>query len=184
MAIRWGVCTQNPCMHVKRNKETPRDRYVTDEELNAVMQISTPIIRLITICSLLTGQRISDVLKVSYDDIENGCVWVEQNKTKKRLLISISSELQKCFDEATKIRHDVKSSYVFCNQKGNKYTGSGFSTLWQRTMNKAIEDKIINERFTFHDIRAKTSSDINDLQRASELLGHSTTGNYQARLSS
>jgi len=32
MAMRWGIVDANPCRGVARNREVPRDRYVSDEE--------------------------------------------------------------------------------------------------------------------------------------------------------
>lgn len=51
------------------------------------------------------------------------------------------------------------------------YTGDGFSAMWQRVMEKGINAGV--ERFTFHDIRAKSASD-DELASASERLGHTS----------
>lgn len=34
IAMRWGIVDTNPCCGVERNTETPRNRFVTDDELN------------------------------------------------------------------------------------------------------------------------------------------------------
>lgn len=45
--------------------------------------------------------------------------------------------------------------------------------MWKRIMNKWVEAG--NEHFTFHDIRAKSTTDmIEDGRKASELTGHLT----------
>ena len=44
--------------------------------------------------------------------------------------------------------------HVFTSRDGNPYTEAAFTTLWQRIMTKAMEDKVIERRFTFHDLRA------------------------------
>jgi enterobacteria phage integrase len=44
-------------------------------------------------CLLFTGQRIADVAKMQWTDIENGRVWVTQQKTRKRLLIPMHPRL-------------------------------------------------------------------------------------------
>jgi integrase len=76
------------------------------------------------------------------------------------------------------------SGYLFTTMKGQPYSDSGFSSIWQRKMRKAIDEEIITERFRDHDIRAKTGSDTN-LQHASELLTHSdkktTLRHYQRK---
>jgi len=44
--------------------------------------------------------------------------------------------------------------YVFTTRDGNPYTDDGFASTWQRAMARALKDKIIPRRFTFHDLRA------------------------------
>jgi integrase len=57
-------------------------------------------------------------------------------------------------------------------QMGGRLTESGFQTTWQRLMTAAIEKGVIEERFTFHDLKAKGVSDSSgDKQAAS---GHKT----------
>lgn len=43
---------------------------------------------------------------------------------------------------------------VFINQQGNPLTESGFTTGWQRAMVEALDEGVIQRRFTFHDLRA------------------------------
>ena len=51
------------------------------------------------------------------------------------------------------------------------YTVSGFASIWQRKMKAAFEQGVIAERFTDHDLRAKSGSDTN-FEHASTLLAH------------
>ena len=44
--------------------------------------------------------------------------------------------------------------HVFTTRDGNPYTDTGFASTWQRAMTKAVKDKVIPRRFTFHDLRA------------------------------
>jgi integrase len=72
---------------------------------------------------------------------------------------------------------------LICRRNGKPYTSSGFQTHWQRLMVKAAEGKknadgsiaqapVIAERFTFHDIRAKSLSDAKSLEEAQARGGH------------
>ena len=65
--------------------------------------------------------------------------------------------------------------YLLATQDGQRYTVSGFSAIWQRTIRKAAADKVISERFQFRDLRAKAGSDHAD----GRLLGHSSGGILQ-----
>jgi integrase len=52
-------------------------------------------------------------------------------------------------------------------------------------MVKALKEGVLAVRFTTHDIRAKAATDAGNIERASELLGHSdsrVTGKYYRRL--
>jgi len=44
--------------------------------------------------------------------------------------------------------------YVFTIRDDNPYTETGFTSIWQRAMVKALEEKVISRRFTFRDLRA------------------------------
>ncbi|HKF95388.1 MAG TPA: hypothetical protein VKB96_12490 [Gammaproteobacteria bacterium] len=41
LGIRKGLLTSNPCKQVRRNKETPRDRYIEDHEFEAVKALAS-----------------------------------------------------------------------------------------------------------------------------------------------
>jgi len=174
MAIRWGIVKDNPCRNVKRNPEKPRDRHIEDWEYKAVWNIAPELIKAAMDFARLTGQRIGDILRVKLSDITEDGVRIDQGKTGKKLLIEWSDMLRKCVNTARLLPRPIRGLYLFCNRFGQPYTSSGFKTLWQRTMTKAIQEGVLTERFTFHDIRAKASSDIKSTRHASELLGHAS----------
>lgn len=53
--------------------------------------------------------------------------------------------------------------------RGGRYTLDGFSSTWQKLMTTAIKDKVLEQRFTFHDLRAKAGG---ESENAQDLLGH------------
>ena len=62
--------------------------------------------------------------------------------------------------------------HLFCTRHGMPYTVSGFSSIWQRKMKSALAENVLQERFTDHDLRRKTASDLADAEHAMKLLGH------------
>lgn len=74
----------------------------------------------------LTGQRPSDVLKMKIADIYDGCLWVEQNKSKKarkagqRLGVIIEGRLdvvvKRCVERNA--QHPISSMYLLRNKRG------------------------------------------------------------------
>ena len=74
--------------------------------------------------------------------------------------------------------------FVICNKQGEGYSGDGFGTLWNRARRKALKDETLEAPFAFNDIRAKSASDGESADRASQRLGHTnrqTTERYYIR---
>lgn len=172
MGIRWGIVKDNPCRDVKRLPEKPRDRYIEDWEYLAVRNMALKNIKYIMDFAYLTGQRLGDVLNIKLVNLTDEGIRIEQSKNGRKLLIEWSEELKTCVDNARKIFPFI-NIYLFCNRKGAPYTVDGFGSIWQRLIKKAISEGVLKEKFTFHDIRAKSSTDIKDRNHASALLGHS-----------
>jgi integrase len=158
-AIRWGVVKDNPCRHVKRLTEKPRKRYIEDIEFSAVYEIAPPIIQCLMDFAYLSCQRIGDILEIKESDLTAEGICITQNKTETKLLITWSDTLRYCVTRAKQLRGKIGSFYLFCRRDGLPYTYDGFSSIWQRVMTKALQEGLIQERFTFHDIRAKSYSD-------------------------
>ena len=51
----------------------------------------------------------------------------------------------------------LRSVYLFATREGQRHTGDGFRSIWNRAMRKYIAAG--GERFTEHDLRAKVASD-------------------------
>jgi integrase len=51
-------------------------------------------------------------------------------------------------------------------------TANAFDSLWQRFMARVLAKTTVEERFTEHDLRAKSASDAETPDRAQELLAH------------
>ncbi len=175
-AIEWGVVKDNPCRNVKRLPEKSRERYVEDWEYLAIKNIAPELIKNLMDFAWLTGQRIGDILAIKLTDIKDDVITIKQSKTQKTVPIGVSDELRELIKRIKKMpRSEIYSTTLFCNNKGGPLTYDGFSTVWCKTMKKALDEGLIESRFTFHDLRAKTTSDAKDLNHASALLGHADT---------
>jgi integrase len=69
---------------------------------------------------------------------------------------------------------------LFCTRDGKPYideqgTTSGFDSVWQRFMKKALAETNLEERFTEHDLRAKVASDSKDSEQARKRMGHTSS---------
>lgn len=167
MARAWGWYRgDNPCAKVPRNRERPRDRYVTDEELALLLQhAGHPMIRCIIELAYLIGQRQDDVLTIRVADLSDDGIYIEQGKTGKRQVFAWSPALRQVVDEALSIGRRAKRVYLFESRNGERYTGDGFRAMWRRVKLAAGLADV-----QFRDLRAKTASD--DEQGAQHRLGH------------
>lgn len=172
-AIRWGAATKNPAQNIEKTKSTPRDRYVTDDEFVAVRELAIPSLKVAMDLALLTGLRRGDILSLTRDSLTDDGLLVKSQKTGKALLFEYTDELRQVLAQAKKLRPQLPGHYLIRTREGKQYTGSGFSANWQRLMRKAVNSGV--EKFTFHDIRAKSASDSASLQEASKRLGHTST---------
>ena len=168
---------RNPCDGVERWPTKPRDRYVTDEEFQAVRALACPQIQMAMDLALLTGQRQGDIVGLTWKQCKTVGVarqdWrieIDQGKTGKKLAISISPSIEAVLRRARMHEPRWPHIHVIRNQFGVRYTPDGFRALWQRTMQAA--EKAGLKRWHFHDIRAKSISDNLDLDAAYLLAGH------------
>jgi integrase len=166
-AREWGYTTApNPCQGVKGFKETGRDRYVTDEEFAKVKAHAHFTVADAMDLALLTGQRPADIIKIRCTDINNGALWITQNKTGARLGVEVSGELEAVVARISKRPRRTISPYLIQDENGQPLT---YFALRSR-FDKARE--LAGVKFQFRDLRAKAATDTGDLAHAQKLLAH------------
>jgi integrase len=161
----------NPCPGVKRNKETGRDRYVTDEELQAVWEAADAPLQDALDLYHLTGQRVSDVLAGSLTDVREGCLHLRQRKTGKALRLAVEGDLSAVLDRIKGRQFPeraVVSLALVRDENGQRMTYDALSDRFQAARARA------GVHFQLRDLRAKAATDLEDLALAQKLLGHSS----------
>lgn len=174
-AIEWGEMGDNPCKNVKRNPEFPRQRSPTDEEIEAVKSVANEIIKGMMWLSRLTALREGDLLNFKLTSITDIGIEVILSKTKIKWECEWDDELRACVNFIKNIKRPILGMYLFCNRKGQPYTTDGFQSIWQRDMQRAIDKKVIEEKFQFRDIRRKAAREAEKKygkDYARILLGH------------
>lgn len=175
-AMRWGVIDSNPCKGVARNYETKRDRYISDGEFEAVRTMAGDLIAVVMEFAYRTALRRGDILSLRLDQIKTEGIYVKQGKTGKKMLFEWTPELNEAVSAARSLPRPIRGLYLFCNRRGQPYTDSGFKGMWQKVQVRALAINVINERFTFHDIRAKALTDAKRAGMDATLLaGHSSS---------
>lgn len=189
-AIEWGSRRDHPMTGKKVVKFSiaPRDRYVEDWELGEAMQVAPPLVRLYVPIKLLTGLRKGEILSIRLADLREDGIHVQRTKGGRPAIYEwgdrvdesgaiIPGDLRQAVELVKAARKKVTGLHLFCNRKGQPYikedgTTSGFDSIWQRFMAKALAETKLAERFTEHDLRAKVGSEAENLARAQQLLGH------------
>lgn len=185
-AVEWGFLDRHPFKgEIRLQKNKPRTRYVTDDEIAACLALtpkrkrdSVEMIQAYIRLKLLTGLRRGDMLRLKIVDLKANGIHVTTNKTGKPIIYQWTDALLECIEGAKAVRLAKVSPYLFCSRRGKSYldeaTGeaSGWNSMWKRFMERLIEEEKIKERFTEHDIRAKTASDASSLEHARAMLAH------------
>lgn len=182
MAREWGyTAKENPCRGVRKNRETPRDFYADKEVWDAVYEFAVQELRDAMDITYLTGQRNADALKMKWSNIHNGEIEVKQGKTGKYLRITLAeSELGLKIEEIRSRSNKVRSMNIIATPNGVALTIGTLGHRFELARKLAAEkhagtrlgEKI--KKFQFRDIRPKAASEINDMEDARKLLGHST----------
>jgi integrase len=190
-AVEWGYIKAHPfAWQMRIEGDAPRDRYVEDWELEECLALDSKrkkgsiraaqaYIRIKRITGIARGDLLR--LRPAVDFSDEG-ILIQRHKTAKktgkRTLYLWTDELRAAVADAIAARPVDISPWLFCTLKGECYidetTGraGGWESLWRNFMERVMTETKVKERFTEHDIRAKTASDAESLEHAQALLSH------------
>lgn len=164
VAITRGLIDANPCKQVSRNPEQPRTRLVERHELQPFIQWalkqgdSAVVLVSMAEFAALTGNRRAEFLRLHWPQVDDEIVRLQRAKSRgkgKRELVAISAALRVVLDRMKARKGFNPMGVVFAAPRtGGAYSEPGFKAMWGRLMDKALREKVIEERFTFHDLRA------------------------------
>jgi integrase len=184
MAREWGLLdTANPCLGIKGFKEDGRDVYTENDVLEAVYNESTQPLKDAIDLAYLTGQRPGDTTRMSETHISNNELEVKQSKTRARIRISVTGELELLINRILERKKtlSVRTLQLICTETGRPISQNALRLRFDRAREKAIKkhphlaEDIKN--FQFRDLRAKAASDKTDsdsIHAAQKQLGHTT----------
>ncbi len=166
-AIEMGLINTNPCKQVRRNKESPAVREVTESEVAAFLPFCPEWLQAYLGVKLLTGLRQGDMLRLNLFAIRDDGLFVETGKTGKRLLFGWTPALKAAVDRCRALRRKPSESLLFT------ITQSGFKSAWARAMHDYTDDK--GKRFAENALRAKVATEAHEIGLdATSMLGHSS----------
>ena len=168
-AVEWDMLETNPAKKVKLLRENnQRLRYLTQEEIEKLYDSCAEHLKPIVRTALFTGMRISEILRLKWEDIDfkQGIIFVRDSKNGEMKEIPINDQLM-----FTLKSPKFKSPYVFAQEDGRPRFS--VRTAFENAVKRA---KIMD--FRFHDLRHTFASHLVmsgvDLITVKELLGHKT----------
>lgn len=183
MAIRWGVISEHPIKgKLIKNKLTPKRHLPKRAEIDEALKVAPPLIKAYVRFKLLTGLRQADILTLKVNCIKDDGIHITPRKTQfssgKSVIIEWDStgELKRSILEIKSLKRPVGSFWLFCNKRGEPYfkegNASGFQSIWQRWIKKALDETDLQIRFTERSIRTFVGSEFDTPEEASRLLAH------------
>lgn len=141
----------NPVQALRTMRTPARTRYITDSEFRRIkvaamrrqdggMTRGGPMLCALLDVAYLTGQRVSDVLRMEWPQITGRGVLFAPSKVAKstgaRVLIEWSPRLRDVVERLRAMRRDAGwiGARVFLNTKGQPMTYVGLDTAWQRAL--------------------------------------------------
>ena len=164
VAIERGDILTNPTKQVRRNKERPRKDAPEPETLINFLAWArksvgqAQILAAMAEFAALTGNRRMEFLEMHWPQVSATEIRLIRGKQRddKQVVevVSISPALEVLLTQLRGLATDSRLGAVFRNRSGNPYTEQGFKAMWSKLVAKALKDKVIEKRFTFHDLRA------------------------------
>ena len=154
--IEWGWITSNPCTGIKRHKRAKRDYLPSHTELSNLRATLPDRMQIAMDLALYTALRLNDLLALRRSDCGDQYLRATVGKTRNVINYAWTPELTQIVERAKAA--PIASVWLLPNQAGQKYTVSGFESLWQRAKKRAGMPHV-----KWHDLRARALTDARQL---------------------
>ncbi|OED40269.1 hypothetical protein ACH42_17310 [Endozoicomonas sp. (ex Bugula neritina AB1)] len=171
----FDAVPENPMREVPNKKQKGRTRYVTDDEYAAVYYIAPPYWKAMMEFSYICRARRKELIIMQRGQLLQAGVLLRRTKGSIDEITLWSDRLRSALDLLTELHRGEKFDFVFgapCGTRmtpGQKMLKNTLDSQWKRIMKTALDQGIIDERFNFHDLKAKGVSDHKEL-----VSGHKT----------
>jgi integrase len=143
--LRNGYCETNPCRFVRRNREAPRRRYLSNDDFLAAFNRAPEPFQDFLALAYLTGLRQKDLRELRRDQLTAEGIVVDESKTGRRRIVQWSESLRWFVERA-------------CSRSPNAYVLTNTRGAWgewavQSAMRRLGVD------WTLHQVRHKAETD-------------------------
>jgi hypothetical protein len=153
-AMRFGWVKVNPCHGVRRNREVPSHRYVTDAELARALRRASPALADLLEAAYLTGYRQTDLRLLRRSGVTSKGISLRQSKDGKLRTILFTPRLRRVVQAALA---RSGTDFVFVTDRARPWTLWGLQSAMRR----------LGAGFRFRDLRPKAATDAKE-----NTLGH------------
>lgn len=122
--VKSGLTESNPTRGMEVEHTTRPYEPWPEALIDKALACEVPLVRLTVAVLFYTGQRISDVAKMTWQDVQDGHIRVVQKKTGKVLDIPIHSRLKAILDE-----YSAGITPIICKSNGKGYQSDYLSKL-------------------------------------------------------
>jgi integrase len=125
-SIRSGLVDHNPCKGVERFKETPRRRYIEDNEYLSFRNSAGDFVAAYMDFKWLTALRESDILALRLGQLKPDGIHVRLQKTGRPLNIEWSEDLRAAVRRIRRLLRAVSGMHLLCKRRGIRNPETAF----------------------------------------------------------
>jgi len=157
-AWNWASCRfddigENPAIKTRLNRERPRLRYVSDEELHRALHLAPPwLSATMELAYLCRGRRHEILSLLRSENLREDGVWLRRGKGSRDEITLYTPRLRHVVEMALDL--EGESDHLIRTPRG-KINVPQFNSAWRRLM-----AKVGGEPWTLHDLKAKALSDM------------------------
>lgn len=148
-----GLIAVNQCEKGGRLYSSDRAEIIwTADDIELFCKTASPVLQFALLLALWTGQRLGDLLKLTWSAYDGQYIRLQQSKGARkgksgpRVTIPVSKVLKAALDEA---KQSACTTTILCTSRGTPWTADGFKTSW----GKAYKRSALAPGLHFHDLR-------------------------------
>lgn len=174
-AVDNGYATGNPVYGIKGLPATGHIERWSEEHIHDFLNRAQPHLADAVALAFYTGQRISDLVRIRWEDVSDKLIFVRQQKTGRKLYIPRHKNLAQYIErrQATMRRMRRKIPYVIFNSRGDGWTAKALSEAVSKE-----NRKLGYNGKKFHGIRKTTASLLAEMgctpSQIMAITGHTT----------